>query len=75
MQDAVKETNRKLAQVLARTMFRQDWAEENPDGATEDFKEAYQDAKTDQLKQARRLMRALERRGVVLSMTEEVAET
>ena len=71
--DAEKAEKKRIARLLARTLFNQNWSEQNPEGSAEDRKAAYKEVQADQVKAARKLQRVLENRGVVMSLTAEAA--
>lgn len=71
MQDSPKEPVslevKKINRALARTLFRQQWKQENPEGSVEDSKAAYKDVKGDYVKAARKIRKRLAKSGVEMA--------
>ena len=64
-----------VVRAVARALFNQTWREENPDADREARKAAWAKARGDEVKKARKLVRALERAGVALTLTPKAEET
>ena len=61
--DAEVKLRRKAAQAIAFEIWRQDWRRANPDASRDDREKAWEEARSGELKKARRVLAALERGG------------
>ena len=58
------------ARIVARVLFQRDWTAANPEASREERQQAWKEARKDETRKARGLVRALAKAGVVLSVTD-----
>jgi hypothetical protein len=63
-QNVAQEARRKAARVIGYTTWRDDWRASNPEGTPEERKAAWEVARADATKNARKLLRSLEKKGL-----------
>lgn len=70
-----KDGGGKMARILARTLWLQEWSAANPNADAAARKAAWQAAKGPRVKDARKLLRRLEKNGLAFTLTETAAGT
>jgi DNA-binding transcriptional regulator YiaG len=63
-QKAAQDARRRAARVIGFNTWRDEWRASNPEGTAEERKAAWETARADATKNARKLLRSLEKKGL-----------
>jgi len=72
--DSEKPEKRKIIRLMARGMFKQAWKDEKPNASAEERKAAFEKARPEQRKSAKRLYRFLEKNGIEMMLTKDTSK-